>query len=160
MSNEYHFITHWRFEGTVADVYELIGNPFGYTRWWPTVYLDVQELEQGDANGIGRRFRFHTKGWLPYKLRWESRVTEIERPNRLVIRATGDFDGRGIWTLQQQGGAVAVEFDWKLSAEKPLIRYLSFLFKPLFSANHRWAMALGEKGLAQELVRRAPRKTA
>jgi uncharacterized protein YndB with AHSA1/START domain len=160
MSNDYHFITQWRFEGTVADVYELIGDPFGYTRWWPTVYLDVQQLEPGDANGIGRRFRFHTKGWLPYTLRWESRVTEIDRPNRLVIRATGDFDGRGIWTLKQEGGAVAVEFDWKLSAEKPLIRYLSFLFKPLFSANHRWAMAQGEKGLAQELVRRAPRKTA
>jgi hypothetical protein len=160
MSNEYHFITHWRFEGTVADVYELIGDPFGYTRWWPTVYLDVQQLEPGDANGMGRRFRFHTKGWLPYTLRWESRVTEIDRPYRLVIRATGDFDGRGIWTLKQEGGAVAVEFDWKLSAEKPLIRYLSFLFKPIFSANHRWAMAQGEKGLAQDLLRRAPRKTA
>jgi hypothetical protein len=116
-------------------------------------------LEPGDANGIGRRFRFHTKGWLPYTLRWESQVTEIDPPNRLVIRATGDFDGRGIWTLQQQGGAVAVDFDWKLSAEKPLIRYLSFLFKPLFSANHRWAMAQGEKGLAEELDRSA-RKTA
>jgi len=51
---------------------------------------------------------------------------------------------------------VNVEFDWKLTADKPLIRYLSFLFKPIFSANHRWAMAQGEKGLAAELARRHP----
>jgi hypothetical protein len=156
MTNEYHFVTHWRFEGALVDVYELISSPLGSMRWWPSVYLDVQQLDSGDSRGVGRRFRFHTKGWPPYTLRWESCVTEMDGPNRLVIRATGDFDGRGIWALRQIDRTVEVEFDWKLSAEKPLIRYLSFLLKPLFSANHRWAMAQGEKGLAQELARRNP----
>lgn len=38
----------------------------------------------------------------------------------------------------------------------PLLRTLSFAFKPVFSANHRWAMQRGEKSLRLELVRRRP----
>ena len=43
----------------------------------------------------------------------------------------------------------------RIRAEKPLLRYLSFLLKPVFSANHRWAMARGEESLRAELGRRA-----
>ena len=96
-----------------------------------------------------------TRGWLPYKLRWESCCTESEPPRRLAITASGDFNGVGVWTLEQDGGFVNATFDWRLTADKPLLRYLSFLFKPIFAANHRWAMARGEESLKRELVRRS-----
>ena len=35
-----------------------------------------------------------------------------------------------------------------------MLRYFSFIMKPLFSANHRWAMAKGEESLKLELSRR------
>ena len=37
---------------------------------------------------------------------------------------------------------------------KPLLRRLSWLLKPVFAANHHWAMARGEESLALELRRR------
>ena len=154
MTNDYHFITHWRIEASEEAVYDLISHPADYPRWWPSVYLDAAVLDPGGQDGLGRRVRFHTKGWLPYTLRWESCAIEKERPRRLVVRATGDFDGRGIWTLEQHGESVNVTFDWQLIADKPLLRYLSFLFKPAFAANHRWAMARGEESLRLELLRR------
>jgi hypothetical protein len=49
---------------------------------------------------------------------------------------------------------VEMTYDWRLRAEKPLLRNLSFLLKPLFEANHRWAMARGEESLKLELARR------
>ena len=45
-------------------------------------------------------------------------------------------------------------YDWRLRADKPLLRNLSFLLRPLFEANHRWAMAQGETSLKLELQRR------
>ncbi len=60
-----------------------------------------------------------------------------------------------MWTFEQDGGAVNITYDWRIRAEKPLLRYLSFLLKPIFSANHRWAMARGEESLRAELGRRA-----
>ena len=153
-SNEYHFITRWRVQGTADEVFDAISHPLDYPRWWPSVYLQTEEIEPGDALGIGRRIRLHTKGWLPYTLLWESTATESVKPQRLAIRANGDFNGRGIWTFQQDGEFVDITFDWKLTADKPLLRWLSFLFKPIFSANHRWAMARGLESLKLELLRR------
>jgi hypothetical protein len=153
-SNEYHFITEWRMEGTVEEAYRLLADAPDLVRWWPTVYLDVRELSPGGPNGFGKVVSLHTKGWLPYTLRWQYRVTEVRFPEGFGFRASGDFVGRGIWRFHQDGKYVKMTFDWKIRADKPLLRYLSFVAKPIFSANHRWAMAQGEKSLRAELARR------
>jgi hypothetical protein len=155
MNNRYHFVTHWRIAGSRQIGYDIISDPLQYARWWSTVYLEAEEIAHGAEGGLGRRIRFKTKGWLPYTLGWEALTTEIECPKKLAIEATGDFEGRGIWTLEQQDTFVNVMFDWRLTAEKPLLKYLSFFLKPLFSANHRWAMDQGRRGLEKEIARRS-----
>jgi hypothetical protein len=151
-SNNYHFITTWRVKSTVEEVSRIIGDAVGLMRWWPSVYLDVKVLEEGNEHGLGKVVSLYTKGWLPYTLRWDFRVTEV-RPGSFTLVARGDFDGRGIWTFEQDGPWVNITYDWKIKAEKPLLRYFSLLMKPIFSANHRWAMSKGEESLKLELVR-------
>jgi hypothetical protein len=153
-TNEYHYITHWHVKGTVEEVAEVISQATELVRWWPSVYLDVREVERGDENGIGKVVSLYTKGWLPYTLRWSFRVTESSYPYGFALEAWGDFVGRGIWTFEQQGESVHISYDWKINAEKPLLRYLSFLLKPIFGANHQWAMRMGEESLKLELMRR------
>lgn len=154
-ANEYHFITHWRVPGTVKEVADVLADAEDLPRWWPAVYLDVTETKPGDEDGIGKEVSLYTKGWLPYTLRWQFRVTESDYPRGFRLEAWGDFDGRGIWTLAQDGNWVDVTYDWKLRAEKPILRRFSFLMKPIFAANHQWAMARGEESLRLELARRA-----
>lgn len=153
-ANQYHFITHWRVEGTLQDVSDILGDAVSLARWWPSVYLAVTQLEPGGANGVGRVVELHTKGWLPYTLHWFFRVTESRRPYGFSLEAWGDFEGTGVWTFVEDGRFVNITYDWRIRAEKPLLRYLSFLFKPIFSANHRWAMGRGEESLKGELARR------
>jgi hypothetical protein len=153
-ANDYHFISRWRIEGTCGEVADVLNDPLALPRWWPSVYLDVREIASHDASGLGRRVRLRTKGWLPYTLNWEFEVVESRYPYGFTIVAAGDFDGRGIWTLVQNGAWVDVTYDWRLRAEKPLLRNLSFLLRPVFEANHRWAMAQGETSLRLELARR------
>jgi len=153
-SSEYEFLTKWRVEGTCGEVSDVLGDPVGLARWWPSVYLDVEEIDPPDARGVGRRVRVLTKGWLPYTLRWEFATTESRYPNGFAIAAVGDFNGRGVWTFEQDGRDVVITYDWRLEVEKPFVKQLSFLLKPIFEANHRWAMAQGEKSLRLELARR------
>jgi hypothetical protein len=152
-SNEYHFITHWRVKSTIKEVADILDNAADLVRWWPAVYLDVQVLQSGNEQGLGKVVSLYTKGWLPYTLRWQFRVTKV-RADGFTLEAWGDFDGRGIWTFEQDGPWVNVTYDWNILAEKPLLRYFSFIMKPIFSANHRWAMAKGEESLNLELARR------
>ena len=156
-SSSYHFVTSWRVRGTAEEVFDILDDAPDLPRWWPSVYLDVRELEPGDARGIGKVVSLHTKGWLPYTLRWQFRATEKVYPKRLALEAWGDFVGRGDWTLESDGEWVNVTYEWDVRATTPLLRKFSFLLRPVFAANHRWAMARGEESLKLELARRHAR---
>lgn len=156
-ASDYHFVTVWTVEGTTREVSDLLSDVETLAEWWPSVYLDVSVVEPGDSDGIGKLVSLYTKGWLPYTLRWTFRVTESRKPHGFSLEAFGDFVGKGVWTFEQKGPTVEVVYDWRIRAEKPLLRALSFLLKPIFSANHRWAMARGEESLKLELARRRAR---
>jgi len=160
MSAQYAFLTHWRVRGTAQEVADIIGDATSLARWWPSVYLDVKELEPGDpATHVGRVIDLYTKGWLPYTLRWKFTVTESDPPAGFSLVAQGDFEGTGVWTIRQDGDQVEATYDWRINATKPLLRYGGFLFRPIFAANHRWAMARGLESLELELRRRRAKTT-
>ena len=108
----------------------------------------------GDANSVGKKVELYTKGRLPYTLRWNFIVAENRKPHGFTINAFGDFLGRGVWILEQDGDDCSVTIDGKLEAEKPLLKKLSFLLRPIFSFNHRWAIEKGEMSLKLELLRK------
>jgi hypothetical protein len=151
---EYRFLTRWSVLGTVSEVADVLGDAKELSRWWPAVYLSVQELEAGDERGVGHRVRLRTKGVLPYTLDWELRVSESRYPHGFTVEAEGDLAGRGVWTFDEAGARTLATYEWHVRAEKPLLKLLSPLLRPLFSANHRWAMRRGEESLELELARR------
>ena len=160
-ANAYHFVTTWQIAATPEEISEVLGDAEGLARWWPSVYLEVRVLEPGDGNGLGKVVDLWTKGFLPYTLRWRFKVTESDPPTGFRLDADGDFVGRGIWTLRAElgegepgGPLTSVVYDWLIVAEKGILRRLSPVMKPIFAANHRWAMANGERSLRLELARR------
>jgi len=154
MGNAYHFVTVWRVAGTVEEVKEVLGDGPSLPRWWPSVYLSVRQIDKGGPDALGAMIDLHTKGWLPYTLRWTLRITEPITDAGYALEASGDLGGTGRWTFEQDGAEVVITYDWRVSASKPLLRRLSWLLRPAFSANHRWAMGRGEESLGLELRRR------
>lgn len=160
--SRYHIVTTWRVPGTVEEVAAVLGDVEALPLWWPSVYLEAREREPGDDQGVGKVVALRTKGWLPYTLAWEFRVTEVDpgtgSGGRVVLEPRGDFTGRGEWALRQEGTAEAPVtvacYDWDVVARKPLLRALTPLLRPLLAANHDWAMRRGEESLRLELARR------
>src|SRR5690349_14878052 len=140
-SNDYAFLSRWRVQGAVAQVDAVLRDAASLPRWWPSVYLEVRILVPVDARGARTPVELPTQG----------------RPDGFTLEAAGDFDGRGVWTFVQDGAQVDVTYDWRIRARKPLLRTLSWLLKPVFAANHRWAMRRGEESLVLELRRRRAR---
>ncbi|MDR6416898.1 SRPBCC family protein [Pseudarthrobacter sulfonivorans] len=155
-SIDYEFLTVWRVTGTPHEVMDILGDAGTLARWWPSVYLTVVPLDPGNPDGSGKALFLHTKGWLPYTLKWRLTVTEPITEQGFAISAHGDLNGTGRWTFEQDGPETVVTYEWRVSASKPLLRRLSWLLRPAFSANHRWAMARGQEALALELRRRRP----
>jgi hypothetical protein len=159
-AHDYHFLTTWEIPATTVAIVDVLGDAADLPRWWPAVYLDVTVLEPGDERGVGRVVSLFTKGWLPYTLRWRFRVTEVTDAG-FTLEAFGDFVGRGVWTFETlreagaEGGPLTrVRYDWRIAAEKLLLRRLSFVMRPLFGRNHQWAMEQGRRSLLLELARR------
>lgn len=153
--HDYHFVTTWHFDQTTCEeISDVLSRAEDLPRWWPTVYLSVKVVAPGDVRGIGKRVELHTRGWLPYTLRWSFVVIESRTPHGFTLDAQGDFVGRGAWTFTPDAGGVRVVYDWGIRAEKGLIRTLSPVLKPLFAWNHHWAMRQGQESLRRELARR------
>ena len=157
-SADYEFQTVWRVAGTPDEVAAVLGDATALPRWWPSVYLaaepSVGNTENRPSSGLPGPVHLHTKGWLPYTLRWTLTVTEPVTNRGLALTAAGDLNGTGRWTFEEDGPETVITYDWRVSAAKPLLRRLSWLLKPAFAANHRWAMARGQESLALELRRR------
>ena len=151
---EYRFVNRWRVPATLEEVAAIIQDPAAFRHWWPAAWLDYTPVADGDENQIGARFGYRVKGWLPYSLNLEFTVTERDAPHSFAVTSTGDLVGVGRWTLSQDGPVVDVEYDWRVRAERPLIRRLSPFVKPIFRSNHFWVMRQGAYSMMYELLRR------
>jgi hypothetical protein len=112
MRSRYSMISDWYIEGNLDEVATILADGPGYARLWSSVYLDVTTLEPGDEHQVGKVLDIHSKGWLPYTLRWQATVTGSRYPSGFSIRADGDVVGNGVRTLQQHGNQVHARFTW------------------------------------------------
>jgi hypothetical protein len=152
-AKDFEFISVWRLQATMPEVFDVLADGLSMPIWWPAVFLDSCELEPAGANGLGRVLDQHAKGWLPYTLHWQSRLTDKEPCSRLTVEARGDFVGWGRWTLAQDGEWTVATYAWNVRLNKPVLRRFTSVMEPIFSANHSWAMARGEESLALEIAR-------
>ena len=71
----------------------------------------------------------------------------MDRPHGFEVEVVGDLSGRGVWTLTSDGGAVHIRFDWRVIADRALLRYLTPVLRPLFRWNHNWSIERAREGL-------------
>jgi uncharacterized protein YndB with AHSA1/START domain/mannose-6-phosphate isomerase-like protein (cupin superfamily) len=151
-SREYVFVDEWDVAAPRAAVFDALADARTYPQWWRPVYIGV------DAEGgpeLGKVSRQHFKGRLPYHLRTESTIVRYEPPHVIAGEVTGDLRGRGVWTLTEIPGGTHVRFDWRVYADRRLLRVLTPLLRPAFRWNHDWAIARAIEGLEPYALRRA-----
>jgi hypothetical protein len=131
----------------------VVGNTLEYPGWWGATFLTVE----GDAGPPrpGRHAKILSRGRLPYKLRWEAEITEADAPHGFSFTMNGDFVGGGSWAFEPTEGGTNAVFTFEPRVEKPGVKQLSPLLKPLFAWNHRWAMEHGQRGIEQLFAARA-----
>ena len=142
--NAYLFVDEWDVAAPPPAVFAALADARTYPTWWTPVYIDV------DADGppvLGKVSAQHFKGRLPYHLHTRSTITRLEPPHVVEGDVEGDLRGRGTWTLTPVPGGTHVRFDWLVFADRPLLRTLTPLLRPVFRWNHDWAIARAMEGL-------------
>jgi quercetin dioxygenase-like cupin family protein/uncharacterized protein YndB with AHSA1/START domain len=153
-SSEYLFVDEWDVAAPPEAAFEALADARTYPSWWRPVYIDV---EADGPPAVGAESRQHFKGRLPYHLRTRSRIVRLERPHVIEADVDGDLRGHGRWTLTPTLAGTHVRFDWRVHADRRLLRILTPVLRPLFRWNHDWAVARAIEGLepyARELAQR------
>lgn len=148
-ANDYEFITRWKVKGSVPQVFEVLKAGDRYSEWWKPAYVSTVKRSEKSVECI-------VKARLPYRLRFTTELVGEESPHEIYLKSYGELAGTGHWSLRAEGECTRVRFDWKVRAEKPWMRWLSLILKPLFRWNHDWVMKQGEPCLQAELDRLFP----
>jgi hypothetical protein len=154
-ANYFEFVTDWILDGTIEEVRTLIAmatkDPASVVELWSATFLRLDVRTPGDADSRGQVVELRTRGFLPYTLTWRVEMTEVQHLRRYVQVASGDLAGIATWTIEPVVAGVRVRLEWQVRANKPIIRWLAFLLRPLFARNHRWAMARGAEAASRAL---------
>lgn len=147
---EYHFLTTWLLNAERDRVWEAIYDSERWPQWWKGV-LEVQKLEEGDAEGVGEFGRYVWKSKLPYRLEFFVRTARVERPRLLEGEASGELSGTGRWRLFEQDGVTAVTYEWEVETTRAWMNLLAPVARLIFAVNHDYVMRNGGDGLAKLL---------
>lgn len=145
MARDYVFVDEWDVDAPKEAVFEALADARTYPEWWTPVYIEVE----GDAEPeVGAATRHEFKGRLPYHLKTVSEIVRMDRPRELEVSVVGDLTGKGVWTLTDNpDGTAHVRFDWRVIADRPLLRHLTPVLRPLFRWNHDWSVKRAMEGL-------------
>jgi uncharacterized protein YndB with AHSA1/START domain len=154
-NNDYVFVEEWHIPASVGAVWDVIADARELPKWWRGVYLEAEPLDGAGAEPrVGARVRGKARGFLPYRLNFIIEARELVRPTLVAVSVAGDLTGSWRAVLSECDGGTHVALEQRVSADKPILRVLSPVLKPLFAANHRWTTPRGEAGLRAYLAER------
>lgn len=147
---DYTFSTIWRVEASISEVWDILCHPDQWPQWWRSLE-QIVELKKGDIQGIGALHRYTWKGVLPYRITFDIHVLKILPFCLLEGAASGAVEGRGVWSIYDNGVDTIVRYDWNIRTNTRWMNYMAPLAAPIFRWNHDMVMREGAKGLARKL---------
>jgi hypothetical protein len=151
----YSFLTDWRFDAPLEEVWNAIDAADRYTEWWPSV-ISYHDLTP-EVHGLGARAERIVRGRLPYQLRYTTEVPRYDPPHEIAYTSTGDLTGTGRFALKRLNHQTQVLNYWNVATAGFWLNLLAPALKALFAWNHNWVMAQGQRGLAEWLARQSTR---
>jgi hypothetical protein len=148
--SRYRFLTTWLLETSRHAAWEVLQDPVRWPEWWRGV-VRVAELDAGDTERVGSRYRIAWRSRVPYDLEFDFTVRRVDPPCCMAGDAAGELRGSGVWRLFEQDGVTAVVYDWDVDTTKRWMNMLRPVARPVFEYNHDAVMRWGGEGLARRL---------
>jgi hypothetical protein len=147
----YNFITYWKVNAPVENAWEVIRDVRKWHEWWHGV-LKVYELNKGYGEDHGARFAHTWQSFLPYKLKFETEITQVLLYKSIEANVTGELEGTGRWEFRDEGnGHTTVVYYWHVRTTMAWMNITAPLLSGVFRWNHDTVMRWGSKGLAKKL---------
>jgi hypothetical protein len=140
--------TEHRYELLVGrpEIWALISDVDAYQEWWP--WLRVFE-----AGGLtaGDKWRCEVQPPLPYAVRFQVLIDEVEAPVEVRARVEGDVIGTATLTLEEHSDGCVARLVSSLAPGNKTLQMVSRLAAPVARFGHDWVLDSG----ARQFIARA-----
>lgn len=142
----YAFRSRWDLPVERRRLWEVVQEALGAEDpipWWGRVRVvgrDDGELHLVAESGLG------------YRLRFTIDQLELNRPDTMTFRATGDLVGRAVLRFVPVGRhRTLLLINWDVEVTRPWMRRTDAVLRPVFTAAHHVVMRQGERRLRRWL---------
>lgn len=140
MATRYHFITRIELSSSTDEVWETLARSDEWADWWRWL-RQVEVLNEGDSDGVGRRVRHTVSSPLRYRLTYVGFVTRVAERSLSRFEAEGDLEGHGQFRLEvTDTGTTLITFDWLVETPKAWMNLVAPLARPILVWNHHRLM--------------------
>jgi hypothetical protein len=146
----YMFETEWVVTAPIDDVWEVISHPGEYSSWWPHV-KESWSISEGDSVGVGSTAFYAFKSPWGYRVRFELKAIEVERPHRIHALVRGDLIGTGTHYLETRPEGTLIRLNWYVSTTKRWMNLIAPIARPAFAFAHKCVMYEGCDAMAKKL---------
>lgn len=152
-ANSYRFVERWDLPGfTPEQVYDVLVDAKLLPEWWTGVFLEAEGIGENPEPVAGAKAKVVARGFLPYKVRFVIEAIELIPGKLVLVKTSGDFNGQGRATITASDEGTILETEWLAIVNKPIVRFLSPILRPIFALNHYWTTPRGVKGLLRYLA--------
>jgi hypothetical protein len=109
-----------------------------YQAWWPWLRsFDGTDLEAGQT------WSAVIQPPLPYRLRFEIHLAEVDAPHRARAEVTGDIEGVAVIEIASVPGGSELHLISELAPARPVLEAMSRLAGPIARFGHGWVLDTG-----------------
>lgn len=150
----YHFVTNWHFQAPIERVWEELVNVSAWPTWWPS-WRKAQFHGAESQSQLGSIVDNEVRGTLPYSVRFTTEVIQIQPPQLVEVKSSGDAVGNGKWVLERRDDGTAVTYYWDIATSNPVFNFLGKLsfVRAMIEKNHDYVMDDGFRALKQRVER-------
>lgn len=147
---EYQFVTSWDFGAPIETVWAEVGDPTNWANFWAGLE-EVHGVAPGDVDGRDAVYELVFKSFLPYTLRLEAEVTEIDRPSHIRMETRGELEGTAVFDLVESGRSTTSTLTWTARTTLLWMNAIAPLMRGLFEWNHDVLMRKAGDGLSRRI---------
>jgi hypothetical protein len=138
VSAPFRFDRSWNFTVPPAELWAVLVRTDDYVSWWTW-------LREFDSDGLyaGSRARCTIQSPLPYALRCDVNVLQVDPEAAVVTQIGGDLRGPARLDITSAGSGSTARLSWTLELGNPVLARLARFGRPVMAWAHDVVVALG-----------------
>ena len=121
-----------------AELWAAMARVDAYRAWWPWLRrLDATALATGEV------WSAVVQPPLPYRLRFQIHLTDVEAPRTAAAEVTGDIEGQARIEITEHPDGSALWVRSELAPTNRLLRTVAQVAAPMARFGHEWVLDTG-----------------